>query len=348
MKKIFDLRSDTVTKPTQQMREAMANAEVGDDVLQEDPTINRLENLAANLLGKEAALFVPSGTFGNQLAIFVHCRPGDEIVLAEESHVIQHEAGATAIISGANLRAISVGQDYFTWDEIKTRIRWEKDIHFPQTSLIELENALSNGNVMPLEVMKEIYDNAKQAGIKVHLDGARIFNAAHYLNIDVQELAANADSIMFCLSKGLGAPVGSILTGTKEFIDTARNKRKILGGGMRQAGVLAAAGIIGLEEIRPKLSEDHQKAKQLAECFGHYSDHFEVDLDKVKINMFFVRMKKEKLNPFQFIELLKNEGIVTYPPEDGWIRFVTHFDIPVNSIDEIIDKANKVIKGYIQ
>lgn len=332
----IDLRSDTVTLPTPEMRKAIFEAEVGDDVLQEDPSINSLESYSARLLGKEDALFVPSGTFGNQLAIFTHCRRGDEVILSEYTHVVQHEAGASAIIAAVQLRSFRSGLCYPKWPEIESRLRKGENIHYPHTGLIVLENALSEGDVMPLEEMELIYKQASELNIPVHLDGARIFNAAAYMGIDARKIAAFTDSVMFCLSKGLCAPVGSVLVGNKDFIDQARRKRKIMGGGMRQAGFLAAAGLVALQTTVQGLSEDHRKAKILAGLLTA-GGLLKMKPSHVKINMFFVRFTKDKYIGLEnrFVEILKEHGILTYPPENGWIRFVTHHDVTMKDIEEI-------------
>ncbi len=337
MKKVIDLRSDTVTLPTDEMKEAILEAPLGDDVLEEDPTVNKLEELAADIMGKEAALLVPSGTFGNQLALFTHCNRGDEVILSENSHIVQHEVGAASIIAGVQLRTISSQKSYIIWDEIKSRIREFEDIHFPETKLIELENALSNGDVMPLEDMEIIYENAKKNNINIHLDGARIFNAAIYLNVDVKEITQYTDSVMFCLSKGLAAPVGSILAGTSDFIKKARKKRKVMGGGMRQAGIIAAPGIIALTKMVDRLKEDHENAKRLAAIFAKFEDIFEVDIDRVKINMLFIKIKNSNYPETEkkFINILLKYNILTYPPEGGFIRFVTHKDVTAEDIGYI-------------
>ncbi len=337
---MIDLRSDTVTKPTEEMREAMYRAEVGDDVSGEDPTVNELEALAADMLGKEAALFVPSGTFGNQLSIFTHTHRGDEVVISNDAHPVQHEVGAAAVISGVTLRTVRTDRQWFSWSEIVDYLRLEEDIHFPRTGLIEVQNSLSNGDVWPLEEMSEIYENAKKYGIPVHLDGARIFNAAVYLGVEVSEIAKYADSVMFCLSKGLASPVGSMLAGTKDFIARARKGRKLMGGGMRQVGILAAAGIVSLTKMTKRLAEDHKNAKRLAEAFASFSDVFDVDLSKVKTNMLFVRLKKGGVD---FNAILEKYGIRTYPPEFGEYRFVTHKDVKSEDIDFIIENLPLIV-----
>jgi threonine aldolase len=323
----IDLRSDTVTRPTPAMRKAMAEAEVGDDVLREDPTVNTLEEEAADRLGKEAALLVPSGTFGNQLALFTHCPRGSEVVLNDDSHIVQHEAGAAAIIAGVQLRVFSSADGCPTWEEVRPRIRCSDDIHVPPTSLVALENALSNGQVMALSEMQRIRAGAHACGVPVHVDGARIFNAAASLGVEAASLAAPADSVMFCLSKGLCAPVGSMLTGRREFIELARRRRKIMGGGMRQAGVLAAAGLVALRQMTLRLAEDHEKARLLGEAFAR-TGLFEVAPWPVRINMLFVRFRGEHAGKeTRLVEELARRGVWSYPPSEGWIRFVTHHDV---------------------
>lgn len=341
----IDLRSDTVTRPTPRMRQAMYEAEVGDDVLQEDPTINGLERVAAELLGKEAALFTPSGTFANQLALFTHCRRGNEVVLSELSHIVQHEAGGAAVIAGVQLRTFIPRGGYPVWAEIEPRLRKEENIHYPDTGLIAVENALSNGEVMPLAAMQEVYGEARRLNVPVHADGARIFNAASYLGIGAGALAAQADSLMFCLSKGLCAPVGSLLTGGRDFINQARKKRKIMGGGMRQAGVLAAAGLVALEEMVPRLAEDKAKAETLAGAFAKMG-LFELQPRPVKINMFFARFRPgpNAGREAHLVEELARKQVLTYPPEEGWVRFVTHHDVSF----EDIEKACRILERTIE
>ncbi|MDR1970814.1 MAG: aminotransferase class I/II-fold pyridoxal phosphate-dependent enzyme, partial [Treponema sp.] len=258
MEQYVDLRSDTVTQPTAEMREAMAAAEVGDDVYGDDPTMNRLEALAAKTMGKEAALFVSSGTQGNQVSLMTHTRPGDELIAGLASHVIHYEGGAAARLSLLGYAPVDNGDHRIYADDVRRLVRPAGDPHFPRTSLLCLENALCDGTAVPLDLMRSASEAARALGLKVHLDGARIFNAALALGVPVTELAACADSVMFCVSKGLCAPVGSLVCGSREFIDRARGNRKILGGGMRQAGVLAACGIIALEKMTGRLREDHE------------------------------------------------------------------------------------------
>jgi len=331
--RIIDLRSDTVTLPTEEMRKAIYEAELGDDVLGEDPTVNRLETMAAEKMGKEEALLVPSGTFANQLALFAHCNRGDEVILPENCHIVQNEAGAPSVLASVQLRSFMPTGDYPVWEDIEPRIRVGDNIHHPKTGLIVLENPLSNGDVMPLKELKRIYNNAKEYGVPVHLDGARIFNAALYLEVDAKEIARFTDSTMFCLSKSLSAPIGSLLTGTVAFIKKARKLRKLMGGGMRQAGIIAAAGIVAVEQMTMRLAEDHANAKRLAGILSRYKE-LHVESDKVKTNMVFARMINH-LAEKDFVEKLKTRGVLIYPPRSGWLRFVTHRGIEREDIDYI-------------
>lgn len=340
MMNYIDLRSDTVTWPTEEMREAMAHALVGDDVYGDDPTVNKLETLAAQMLGKEAALFVPSGTFGNQLALFTWCPRGSEIIVGEQCHIIQHEAGAAAVIAGVQTRPIYAPDGIMQLESIEKHIR-EDDIHYPPTSIICLENAHSSGKTVPLAYMQEVRELAHRYGLPVHLDGARIFNAAASLNADVKAIAATVDSIMFCLSKGLCAPVGSMLVGTKNFIDSARRKRKIMGGAMRQAGILAAAGIIALETMTKRLHDDHYNARYMAELLSEIPN-MEVERDNLDINMVFCRIP-EYIESSNLVGFLQSKNILINPPELGMYRFVTHYWIQKDHIEYFV----QVLREYL-
>ena len=317
-----DFRSDTVTQPTPAMRAAMAAAPIGDDVYRDDPTTNRLEERAAEILGKEAALFVSSGTMGNQLAIMSQTRRGDEVICGQNAHILIHEVGAATVLSGVTLRQAAFPDDLFRWREIEEVIR-PRDIHEPPTALVCIENALSNGRVVPLVNMREIYAMAGRRHLPVHIDGARIFNAAAALGKPVRALTACADTVSCCLSKGLCAPVGSILAGPEEVIARARKYRKMLGGGMRQTGILAAAGLLALEEMPRRLPEDHARAKELAEILAA-SPLWDTAPAKTEINMVFAFYKgdAEALN-----RRLAAEGWLVNPPEKGVYRFVTHYGI---------------------
>ena len=338
---MIDLRSDTVTEPTEGMREAMRNAEVGDDVYGSDPTVKMLERESARAMGKESALFVPSGTFGNQLAIFVHCERGNEVILSDDCHIVSHEAGGAAIIAGVQLRTIS---NTLSAEEVHKRIRATENIHYPKTGLICLENAHSNGRVMSVEKMSEIYKVAKQNNIPLHLDGARIYNAAVSLNVDVKEIAKYTDTIMFCLSKGLCAPIGSMLVGDKEFIEKARNARKILGGGLRQAGFLAAAGLIALKEMTKRLNVDHENAKFLGEELSKI-EGIRILQEDIQINMVFFDMTRTAYASEKLVKEFLTEGIHINGEEDGLMRFVTHNGVSCEDINKVVTLMKKLLSA---
>jgi threonine aldolase len=326
------------------MRKAMAAAEVGDDVYGDDPTINRLEALGAQMLGKEAALFVPSGTFGNQLALFTWCPRGTEVLLGEECHIVVHEAGAPAMIAGVQLRCISAPDGVLKPADLRKRLR-KQDLHAPATSLICMENAHSMGRAVTLADMDAVKSIAAEWGLPVHLDGARIFNAAAALGCKASDIAARADSVMFCLSKGLCAPVGSLLAGPKNFVETARLKRKVMGGGMRQAGILAAAGIIALNEHSSLLALDHERAKKLARGLAEIKG-IQVDRNAVDINMVFFSYNVTGANEAaQIAESFAKQDILINPPEQGVFRFVTHYWIGDRELDAILDAAAEIFAG---
>jgi len=339
--KYIDLRSDTVTQPTKAMREAMFNAVVGDDVYGDDPTIKELEEYAAGLTGKEASLFVPSGTFGNQLALFTHCTQGDEIILDEDCHIAAHEAGASAVIASVQLRSVNTSGGSMVPDEVESGIR-DNDIHHPKTGLICLENARSSGRVISLESMNGIYNIARKYGIPVHLDGARLFNAALRLNVDAPEITQYCDSVMFCLSKGLCAPVGSILAGSREFIEKARRGRKLMGGGMRQAGVLAAAGLVALKEIRPQLASDHENAQLLGNELLKIRG-IKVNTGDIHINMVFFNISETGYDPVKFVNNLIEKGIRINPAHNGTLRMVTHHWITKEDILYVVDSIKDIL-----
>lgn len=340
--KFIDLRSDTVTQPTEEMRQAMVSAIVGDDVYEDDPTVAQLEILSAEITGFEAALFVPSGTMANQLAIMTHTKRGDEIIVGANSHIVVHEVGAAAILAGVSCRMVNNPDDTIRGKDIIAGIR-EDDIHCPDTGLVCTENALANGTVAPLNIMEEAYSAAKANNLPLHLDGARLFNAAVSLNVDPKEITKHCDSTMFALSKGLCSPVGSILVGTKPFIKKARKYRKLLGGGMRQVGILAAAGLISLEKMTKRLHEDHANARYLAEQLSNLP-HIDLDLGKVHINMAFFKITKRNFNHTAFTAQLLSKGIKINPGENGIYRFVVHNDISLENINYVME----VVRGYIQ
>jgi len=343
---LIDIRSDTVTQPTEAMRTAMAHADVGDDVYGDDPTVNKLEALCAEMLGKEAALFVPSGTFGNQLALFTWCRRGTEVIVGEDCHIVVHEAGAPSVIAAVQTRCIPDHGGILLPQDIEKRLR-KQDLHAPATSLVCMENAHSSGNVASLKEMDAARAVAVKWGLPVHLDGARIFNAAAALGCAASDIAARADSVMCCLSKGLCAPVGSLLSGTKDFINEARLKRKIMGGGMRQAGILAAAGIIALREHTALLAKDHERAKKLAEGLANING-ISVNANAVDINMVFFTLNGGTTGAIieKIVKHFSGKGIVINPPENGIFRFVTHYWIGDREIEVILATAKEAFADF--
>src|SRR5690348_423937 len=330
---IVDLRSDTVTRPTPEMRRAMAEAEVGDDVYGEDPTINRLEQRAAEIFQREAALFVPSGTMGNQIAIKVHTKPGQEIICEERAHIFNYEMAMLAHFSGCLVRPVPAPDGILTWDRVE-RVIAPGIYYKAQTGLISLENThnMAGGTVYQQEVADEICDRSHEIGLPVHLDGARIFNAATALGRPVAEITKKFDSVMFCLSKGLGAPVGSILVGSKSFIEKARAYRKALGGGMRQAGVLAAAGLIALEKMPARLSEDHENAQVLARGLAELPG-IKIDPTKVASNILVFNISGTGMNTAEFSRRLAERKVLAAGIDAENMRFVTHMDVSRRDCD---------------
>jgi threonine aldolase len=307
------------------MRAAMAAAEVGDDVYGEDPTVNLLESRAAAIFGREAALFVPTGTMGNQIGIRLHTQPGQEVIAESRAHILDWEMATTAVFSGCLVRAVPAERGILTWEQIEPVI-YQRGSFRASTGLIEIENTanLAGGTVTPVAVLEEIWANAKQRKLPTHLDGARIFNAAVALGVDVKALTHGFDTVMFCLSKGLGSPVGSMLVGSAERMDQARLYRKALGGGMRQAGVLAAAGLIALEQGPKRLHEDHANARLLAEALASI-DNVAIDLDAVETNIVIFRLT-DGLSAEDLVKQLKARGILASAFGPGAIRLVTHLD----------------------
>ncbi|HEV2247778.1 MAG TPA: GntG family PLP-dependent aldolase [Terriglobia bacterium] len=324
---IVDLRSDTVTRPTPAMRRAMAEAQLGDDVYREDPTVNRLQERAAELFNREAALFVPSGTMGNQTALKVHTQPGREVICEARAHIYNHEMGMMGAFSGVVPRTIVAEDGIMRWEQIEPLIRRRSD-HHASTGLVELENTsnLAGGSVYPIAISDEICEGAHQRGLPVHLDGARIFNASVALGCSVVELTRKFDSVMFCLSKGLGAPVGSMVVGSKDFIEEARLVRKMLGGGMRQAGILAAAGLVALEESPRRLYIDHENARFLAEGLAEIPG-VKIDPAKVTTNILFFDMSASGLTAREVSTRLAAHRVLANPTSASTIRMVTHFDV---------------------
>ncbi len=348
MNRVIDLRSDTITLPTDEMREAMRSAEVGDDVYREDPTVLKLEALAAKKLGKEAALFVTSGTMGNLIATMTHTTPGDEVIVEENAHIYYYEVGGMARIAGAMPRLVRGRRiGIIIPDDIKKVLR-PSNIHFPKTTLLTLENTHNRGGgiVIPNKLMKELYSFAKGKGLSVHLDGARIFNAAIAQGIPAKEIAQYADSVMFCLSKGLSAPVGSLLVGTADFIERARKNRKILGGGMRQAGVVASAGIIALEKMVDRLKEDHENAALLRDRISKI-DGLYVDRDGIFTNIVMMEIKRADIDAQTIVDALKKENILALPTGKNTIRFVTNRHIKRDDIHFVLDVIGGIMEKNV-
>ena len=340
----IDLRSDTVTMPTSGMRAAMAAAEVGDDVYGEDPTINRLEARAAEVFAREAALFVPSGTMGNQIAIRLHTQHGQEIICESRSHIVEWEMAMASAFSGCQLRTLPGPRGILPWSEIEPHITG-KHYHRAQTGLIALENThnMHGGTVVPLPILEEIWAGAEERHLPVHLDGARIFNAAVALGLGVRELTRGFSTIMFCLSKGLGAPVGSMLVGSAEAIDRARIIRKGLGGGMRQAGILAAAGLIALEEGPKHLHEDHVNARRIAERLAQLPQ-VEIDLDAVRTNILIFLLRNNG-DAAAMVARLKQRGVLCGAVGRHGIRFVTHRDVSRAACEEAARIAEELLSA---
>jgi len=342
----IDLRSDTVTKPTDAMRAAMARAEVGDDVFGEDPSVNELQEVVAGLLGKEAGLFVPSGTMGNTIAVKVHTRHGQEVICEARSHVLSYELAMMAWFSGCVARSVRAPDGILRWEQIRAEIR-PPGPHWAPTGLIEIENThnMSGGAVMPVGVIDEICDGAHERGLKVHMDGARVFNAAAALGRPVSEIAAKVDTVMFCLSKGLCAPVGSILVGTSEAIAQGRLYRKRLGGGMRQAGVLAAAGLIALEEMTRRLDEDHRNARLAAELLsklpGIRVPH------NVETNIVIFDVSGAGITTAEFSARLKSGGVLINGINATEMRLLTHNDVNRGGIERAVSVIAEVAAGAL-
>lgn len=341
----IDLRSDTVTRPTPEMREAIAGAVVGDDVFGDDPTALELERLAAEITGCEAGLFVPSGSMGNEVSIMAHTRRGDEAIVDAESHIYNYEAAGPAVLCGVQLAPLAGGMGILTAGQIEEAIRPD-DPHEPVTRLVCLENThnRAGGVIYPIETMREIYDLAKERNLKVHLDGARIFNAAVASRIDVKEYCSLCDSMMFCLSKGLGAPIGSVVVGDRDFIQRAHRNRKLLGGGMRQVGIIAVAGIYALENNIERLADDNERARKLAESIAGNSS-VSVDLDTVQTNIIVVDVAKSGLTVDEAIIRLEKERVLVVPFGRTTIRAVTHLDIDDDDLDRAIEVFEKVFTG---
>ncbi|MED1918958.1 low-specificity L-threonine aldolase [Bacillus thuringiensis] len=337
----IDLRSDTVTKPTEEMLRAMAEAEVGDDVYREDPTVNRLEAIAAEILGKEAALFVTSGTQGNQVAVLTHCVNGDEVIAEADSHIFYYEGGAMSALAGVQTRTLVGERGALRAEDVERAIRGN-NIHFPRTKLICLENThnRAGGAVISVAQMKSVYDTAQKHGIPVHLDGARLFNAAVAQGVAVSELSAFADTVQICLSKGLSAPVGSILAGDRAFIEEARWWRKKLGGGLRQAGYLAAPGIIALTQMTERLAEDHERAQQLARGLRQLT----LQVEQVETNIVLVNTDSIGQTAVAFLDRLEEKGVLAVDFDEYVIRFTTHRHITDQHIETVVAAVEQLLE----
>jgi threonine aldolase len=343
----IDLRSDTVTKPTEEMRVAMATAQVGDDVYGEDPTANRLQDRAAEVMGKEAALFVPSGTMGNQIAVRLHTRPGQEVITEAASHVYNYELAAMSALSGVMARPVAAPGGILSWPQIESAIR-AKIYYVAQTGLIVLENThnMAGGTVYTTGQTAAICEQARAAGLPVHLDGARIFNAATALGVDAAALCRTCDSVMFCLSKGLGAPVGSMLAGSRDFIERARSVRKLFGGGMRQVGVLAAAGLVALEKMPRRLVEDHENAGLLARLLQRIPV-LDVDPARVQTNVVIVGLARTGLTSRPLATMLRTEGVLVGIVDDLTIRLLTHLDVTRSQIEQAAEIFRQVLQSVV-
>jgi len=342
--KTVDLRSDTVTHPTAQMRKAMYEAEVGDDVYREDPTITRLEALAAQLTGKEAGLFMTSGTMGNQIAAMVHTKKSDEIICEAESHIYYYEVGGLACLSGAQARPLLGDRGILSAEQIRSAIRGN-DIHVPDTGLISLENThnRAGGTCYTKAGLAAIQEVALAQHIPIHMDGARIFNAAVALAVPAHELTCYADSVQFCISKGLGAPVGSILVGKQDFIEKARRFRKMLGGGLRQAGILAAAGIVALTTMVERLAQDHANARILGYALADMG--LKIDVSTIQTNIVIFDVTPTGMTAKEFVDKLKGNGIKANEFGEYKVRMVTHYDVTREDIDYAIDVTARIVKG---
>ena len=338
----IDLRSDTVTKPSAEMRRAMAEAEVGDDVFIEDPTINKLQERAAEIFGRQAALFVPSGSMGNLTCILAQTQQGQEVICEESGHVYNYEMASMSAIGGVLPRLVPGEDGILSWQAISKAIR-PKIYYRSQTALIALENThnMAGGTVYPTKLSEEICERAHDAGIRVHLDGARIFNAATYLGEDVADMTKKFDSIQFCLSKGLGAPVGSMIVGSREFIERCRSIRKMLGGGMRQAGVLAEAGLIALEKGPKRLQVDHDHAKLLATGLAAIPG-ITLNPAKVQTNIVIFNLKTSGWSSSDFLQTLAKRDVLAVPVDNERVRMVTHLDVDRNDVEKAAAAVQEV------
>ena len=341
---IIDLRSDTVTLPTDEMRKAMHEAELGDDVFGEDPTTNRLEAMSAEMLGKEAAVFTPSGTMSNLISVLAQTRPGDEIILGSESHMFWYEVGGAAALGGVVMRTVPNDDEGRLDPRLVEQAIRGKNVHFPVTTFIALENTHNRcgGAVLTREYTQQIADIAHRNGMKLHLDGARIFNAAVYLNVPAKELTEPVDSVCFCISKGLSCPIGSVLCGSSDFITRARKWRKMLGGGMRQVGVIAAAGIVALATMIDRMAEDHANARKFAEGLAQIPG-FKIDPQSVKTNIVIFESPATMVEA-EFVREMMSRGVKLGNRGGRMVRAVTHRMISAADIDEALKRINQLVR----
>jgi len=344
--KTIDLRSDTLTLPTQTMREAIFNAELGDDVFGEDPTTNRLEKMAAERMGKEAALMVTSGTMGNLVSVLTHCKRGEEVILGDRSHTFLYEAGGMSAVGGIHPHTVANQPDgTMLLEDIDSAIRGN-NVHFPRSRLICLENTHNRcyGSALTPSYTESVAKLAADRGLSVHLDGARVFNAAIALGVDVTELTRHTDSVSFCLSKGLSSPVGSLICGPSDFIAEARRNRKVLGGGMRQSGIIAAAGITALEQMVERLAEDHDNAKRLAEGIAH-SEGLSIDLNRIQTNIVYFDMADNRFTVEALVGKLAAKGIKILQVAPNRLRAVTHYGISAEDIETALAAMSEIMAG---
>ena len=343
MEKIIDIRSDTLTKPTEEMYEAMFKAKIGDEQNGEDPTVNQLQDMSAEKLGKEAALFVSSGTMGNLVALLTHTKPGESVILDTESHIYRTEVGGISAVAGIMPKGVKGELGVPLYEDIENSIIGEGRL-LPTTTLICLENThnAAGGTCISPSQMKYIRKIANKNNLKIHIDGARIFNAAIAQGVDPKELSKDADSIQFCLSKGLGCPFGSLLVGSKNFINQAIKKRQMIGGGMRQAGIMAAAGIVALNKMINRLKEDHENAKLLAN--GLLELGMEIDIKTVQTNIIFFNIPFSIIEPNKLVKKLKDNNILIGSPKGSRVRVVTHKDILTKDIKIVLEKFKEIIK----
>ena len=341
----IDLRSDTVTLPSPDMLKAINSVQLGDDVFSEDPTVNSLQNKAADIMGKEDALLVPSGTMGNLVSILVHCARGDEVILGDQAHTFLYEAGGISAFGGIHSRQLKNNDDgTIDLDEIELSIR-EENVHFPPTTLISLENTHNRcfGAALTPSYMSKVSEIAKRNNCRIHLDGARIFNASVALDLDVKELTKDVDSLTFCLSKGLSSPVGSIICGPTEFIKKARHIRKALGGGMRQAGIIARFGEFSLDNMIDQIKKDHKNANLLAEGLDSI-DEIDIDLEKIHSNIVYFKLEESKTSlSSQLVQLMKDKGILFFEVSPNRYRLVTHYGIESNHIEIVLNTLNEIL-----